>query len=99
MAPWIMKPGIICTEEGIYDATTFLRFFGADFAGVPYPTGKIIMVLDNTKIHHTKRTQSFLEENRKPLEFTALPPYKSSTESDVRSLETAQSSSHHYCLF
>ena len=28
-----------------------------------YPTGKIVMVLDNARIHHAKLIQSFLEEN------------------------------------
>ncbi len=46
---------IICTEEGAYDAAAFLRFLERTLR--EYPTGKIVMVLDNTLIHHAKLIQ------------------------------------------
>ena len=56
---------IICTEEGAYDAAAFLRFLERTLR--EYPTGKIVMVLDNARIHHAKLIQSFLEENARRL--------------------------------
>ena len=40
-----------------------------------YPKGKIVMILDNAKIHHAKLIQPFLKENRERLELVFLPPY------------------------
>lgn len=40
-----------------------------------YPTGKIVMVLDNACIHHAHLIQPFPEENRDQLELVFLPPY------------------------
>lgn len=64
---------IICTEEGAYDAAAFLRFLERTLR--EYPTGKIVMVLDNALIHHAKLIQSFLEENARRLALIFLPPY------------------------
>ncbi len=65
---------IICTEEGAYDAAAFLRFLERTLR--EYPTGKIVMVLDNALIHHAKLIQSFLEENARRLALIFLPPYR-----------------------
>jgi len=35
---------------------------------VRYPTGKIVMILDNAKIHHAKLLNYFLEQNRDRLQ-------------------------------
>lgn len=43
---------ILCTEEEKYDAQAFLRFLKKIL--FEYPTGKIIIVLDNARIHHAK---------------------------------------------
>ncbi|WP_102335646.1 transposase [Salimicrobium jeotgali] len=40
-----------------------------------YPTGKIITVLDNARVHHAKRLQPFLEANSHRLKLVILPPY------------------------
>jgi transposase len=40
-----------------------------------YPSDKIVMVLDNARIHHAKLIQPFLENNRERLELVYLPPY------------------------
>ena len=55
-----------------YDAQVFLSFL--ENVLKQYPTGNIVMILDNAKIHHAKLLTSFLQENsRLHLEF--LPPY------------------------
>jgi len=38
-------------------------------------SGKILMILDNARIHHAKLLQSFLKTNENKLEFLYLPPY------------------------
>jgi hypothetical protein len=54
---------VICSEENSYDVHAFLRFLKKvlDF----YPAGKIVMVLDNSKIHHVKLLQHFLKKTLK----------------------------------
>lgn len=64
---------ILCTEEEQYDAQTFLDFLSHLLKA--YPAGKIVMVLDNARIHHAKLIQPFLQENRDRLELVFLPPY------------------------
>ena len=55
-----------------YDAQVFMSFL--DHVLEKYPTGNIVMILDNAKIHHAKLLTQFLLENpRLQLEF--LPPY------------------------
>ena len=55
-----------------YDAQVFLSFL--ENVLKQYPTGNIVMILDNAKIHHAKLLTEFLLENsRLHLEF--LPPY------------------------
>ena len=55
-----------------YDAQVFLSFL--ENVLKKYPTGKIVMILDNAKIHHAKLLTGFLQQNpRLHLEF--LPPY------------------------
>ncbi|MGL5749213.1 MAG: transposase, partial [Paraclostridium sp.] len=38
-------------------------------------TGKIVMILDNARIHHAKLIQPFLEENKSRIELMFLPAY------------------------
>lgn len=64
---------IFCVEEERYDAEVFLVFLKRLLEH--YPSGKIMMVLDNARIHHAKRIQPFLAENRDRLELVFLPPY------------------------
>lgn len=64
---------IFCIEEETYDAEVFLKFLKQVL--VKYPKGKIVMVLDNSRIHHAKLIQPFLEENKERLELMFLPPY------------------------
>ena len=39
-----------------------------------YPTGKIVMILDNARIHHAKMLEDLLEKNKR-LTLMFLPPY------------------------
>jgi transposase len=51
----------------------FLEFLKSVLA--KYSQGKIVMILDNSRIHHAKLIQPFLEENKDRLELFFLPPY------------------------
>jgi len=53
---------VFVSEAEHYDAEVFLEFLKLTLKN--YPTGKIVMVLDNARIHHAKLIQPFLEENR-----------------------------------
>ena len=64
---------VYCEEHEKYDAEVFLQFLQNVLA--QYETGKIIMVLDNARIHHAKLIQPFLEENKDRLTLVFLPPY------------------------
>ncbi len=64
---------IFCKEEESYDARVFQNFLKEVL--IQYPTGKIVMILDNARIHHAKLIQPFLEEHRDRLELFYLPPY------------------------
>lgn len=58
-------------EHKKYDAEVFLGFLKTVLR--KYPSGKIVMILDNAKIHHAKLLQDFLEENSERLKKVA--PY------------------------
>lgn len=60
-------------EHRRYDAEVFLQFLKNTMS--LYENGKIIMILDNAKIHHAKLLSPFLEEMQGRLEFLFLPPY------------------------
>lgn len=64
---------IYVEEHKKYDAEVFLGFL-RNVLNL-YPDGKIVMILDNAKIHHAKLLQEFLEENKERLELVFLPPY------------------------
>lgn len=59
-------------EHKSYDAEVFLAFLGHVLE--KYPDGRIVMILDNAKIHHAKLLRDFLEENPR-LQLAFLPPY------------------------
>lgn len=64
---------VYCEEHEKYDANIFLSFLQKTLS--LYPTGKIVMILDNARIHHAKLIQPFLEKNKSRLELMFLPPY------------------------
>ena len=67
------ETGEIYVEEGDkYDAVVFLAFLKNIV--VKYH-GKIVIILDNARIHHAKLLHDFLDEHKSRLFLTLLPPY------------------------
>jgi transposase len=64
---------LLWKEDEQYNAETFLAFLRQVLQS--YPEGKIVIVLDNARIHHARLLQSFLESNKSRLELVFLPPY------------------------
>ena len=64
---------VYCLEQEKYDAEVFLKFLQSIL--VLYPKGKIVMILDNARIHHAKLLEPFLQENTDRLQLEFLPPY------------------------
>lgn len=64
---------VYCEEHEKYDAQIFNDFL--ENVLKQYSTGKIVIVLDNTKIHHAKLIQPFLNKVKDRLELMFLPPY------------------------
>lgn len=64
---------VYCAGEEKYDAQVFMNFLENILS--LYPTGKIVMILDNARIHHAKLLQPFLDDNSHRLELVFLPPY------------------------
>ncbi|WP_267897299.1 IS630 family transposase [Peribacillus saganii] len=64
---------VFVAEAHRYDAKVFLEFL--KLVLLKYPDGKIVMILDNARIHHAKLIQPFLEENKARLQLVFLPPY------------------------
>ena len=64
---------VYCEEHEKYDAEVFHNFLKKVLA--QYPEGKIVMILDNARIHHAKLLKPFLDENKDRLELMFLPAY------------------------
>ncbi|WP_235888099.1 IS630 family transposase [Neobacillus paridis] len=64
---------VVWQEEEQYTAVEFLAFLRKVTAA--YPTGNIVMILDNARIHHAKLLEPFLKEMGGRLKFIFLPPY------------------------
>ncbi|KIY20858.1 hypothetical protein UB32_16925 [Mesobacillus subterraneus] len=64
---------VFVAEEEHYDAQVFLSFL--EKVVVKYQDEKIVMILDNAKIHHAKLIQPFLEAHKDHLQLVFLPPY------------------------
>lgn len=64
---------VFCAHATHYDAEQFLAFLQAVLEH--YPNQKIVMVLDNARIHHANLIQPFLQQNKAILELVFLPPY------------------------
>lgn len=64
---------IVWQEDEQYTAETFLSFLQKVVAA--YPVGRIVIVLDNARIHHAKLLAPFLTELQGRLELVFLPPY------------------------
>jgi transposase len=67
------ETGRIYVEEAEeFNAEVFLNFLKRTLQ--IYPTGKIVMILDNSKVHHAILLKAFLEANPR-LNLMFLPPY------------------------
>lgn len=64
---------IFCIEEEQYDAKVFLAFLVKVVE--KYAGEKIVMILDNARIHHAKLIQPFLDAHKDTLQLVFLPPY------------------------
>ncbi|WP_431520786.1 IS630 family transposase [Clostridium beijerinckii] len=64
---------VYCEEHERYDAQVFQSFLNSVLK--EYPKGKIVMILDNARIHHAKLIQPFLNEVKDRLELMFLSPY------------------------
>ncbi len=64
---------IYVEDHESYDAQVFLGFLKSVLK--QYPTGKVVMIVDNARIHHAKLIQPFLEEQKEHLELMFLPAY------------------------
>ena len=64
---------VFCVQEEQYTAVEFLSFL--EKVIVRYPNERIVMVLDNARIHHAKLLRPFLEKHQDQLKFLFLPPY------------------------
>lgn len=63
---------VYCKEDERYDAQVFLQFLKEVVA--IYPTGNIVMILDNSRIHHAKLLKDFLGDTPR-LRLVFLPAY------------------------
>ena len=64
---------VYCQEHERYDAAVFGGFLKDILE--QYPTGKIVVILDNARIHHAKLLKPFLSANKDRIELVFLPPY------------------------
>lgn len=64
---------VFCTQEEQYTAKEFLSFL--EQVVVKYKGERIVMILDNARIHHAKLIQPFLEKYKAVLTLVYLPPY------------------------
>lgn len=64
---------VFCVQEEQYTAKEFLSFLEKVVA--KYEGERIVMILDNAKIHRAKLIQPFLVQYKKMLTLMYLPPY------------------------
>ncbi|TCO71451.1 IS630 family transposase, partial [Marinisporobacter balticus] len=64
---------IYCEEHEKYDAEVFQGFLKNVLK--IHLDGKIVMILDNSRVHHAKLLEAFLNENNERLTLVFLPPY------------------------
>ncbi|MFB5676555.1 IS630 family transposase [Paenibacillus terreus] len=68
-----LRTGQVHYRDGeAYDAPAFIRFL--EFILQEYPTGNIVMMLDNGRIHNAAQIQTFLQKHPR-LQFVFLPKY------------------------
>ena len=65
--------GVHVREYSKGDAASFLHFLESVL--LAYPEGKIVLILDNARIHHALLLKDFLEKHKDRLRLMFLPPY------------------------
>lgn len=65
---------VICSVEENITAQEFLKFLEMIVID-KYPGKKVVIVLDNSKVHHANLLEEFLNEHRNTLTLMFLPPY------------------------
>ncbi|TNJ62848.1 hypothetical protein FE784_28530 [Paenibacillus hemerocallicola] len=82
---------LIWTEEEQYNTEAFLAFLQHFFR--TYPTGRVVLVLDNARIHHARLFQPFPDANRERLELVfcaaVQPPTQSARRMDIKNSHSA----------
>ncbi|WP_240418975.1 transposase [Paenibacillus periandrae] len=63
---------IVWREEVQYNDEVFLAFLVQVIKA--YPSEKVVMILDNARIHYAKMLADFLKEQKEHLELVFLPP-------------------------
>ena len=58
--------------EGGLNVAIFLKFLGRL---IKYQKKKVFLILDNLKVHHAKKVQSWIEKHRESIELFFLPSY------------------------
>jgi transposase len=64
---------VFCVQEEQYTAKEFLSFLERVLK--KYKGDRIVMILDNARIHHADLIQPFLKEHQAHLTLVYLPPY------------------------
>ncbi|BCG57092.1 hypothetical protein PUR_25160 [Paenibacillus sp. URB8-2] len=64
---------VFCVQEEQYTAKEFLSFLERVLE--KYEGDRIVMILDNARIHHADLIQPFLKEHQAKLTLVYLPPY------------------------
>lgn len=67
------ETGHVYVQEEHYTADIFLQFL--ENVLKEYPNGKVVLILDNVRIHHAKIIQPYLDEHKNRLQLVFLPPY------------------------
>jgi hypothetical protein len=62
---------VVWREDEQYNAEAFLAFLEQVLKA--YPSGKVVMILDNARIHHAKLHADFLNEQKDRLELVFSP--------------------------
>lgn len=69
----IREGHFLCMEADKCDAKAFLDFLR--YVLSQYEHQRVVIILDNARIHYAKLLQSFLQDNKQRLTLLFLPPY------------------------
>lgn len=69
-----LKGKFLCMEASVCNSQSFQHFLAYILSQYP-GNKKIVVILDNAKLHHAKLLQPFLQKHRERLTLLFLPPY------------------------